>query len=56
MLAMVIGAAFCCVPLAVLFGQFVPPRRPPQQWAANDNFSPQERLPLGRIFNPIVPL
>jgi hypothetical protein len=43
MLTMVIGAAFCCVPLAVLFERFAPPRRLPQPWAANDNFSLQER-------------
>lgn len=50
MLAMVIGAAFCCVPLAVLVAQFIPARRPSQPCAANDNFSPQERLPAHRHF------
>lgn len=44
MLTMVIGAAFCSVSLAALFGSFVPPRRLPQQRAANDNVSLQERL------------
>jgi hypothetical protein len=55
MLTMVIGAAFCCVPLAVLLGQFIPARRPSQQCAANDNFSSQERSPPGRIFNLVTP-
>ena len=55
MLTMVIGIAFCCVPLAVLFGQFIPARRPSQQCAANDNFSPQDRLPVGRILSPATP-
>jgi len=43
MLTMVIGAAFCCVPLAVLFERFAPARRLPQQWAANDNLRLHER-------------
>jgi hypothetical protein len=48
MLTIVIGAVFCSAPLAVLFERFVPPRRLPQQWAANDNFTRRERLPNGR--------
>lgn len=44
MLTMVIGLVFCCVPLAVLFERFVPPRRLPQRSTANDNFILQERL------------
>jgi len=43
MLTMVIGAAFCCVPPAVLIERFAPARRLPQQWAANDNFPHRER-------------
>lgn len=43
MLTMAIGAAFCCVPLAVLFERFVPARKQPQPWAANDNLRLHER-------------
>jgi hypothetical protein len=57
MLVVVIGAVFCCVPLAVFLEavfleQFIPARRPSQQPAANDNFCSPERLPAVGLFSP----
>jgi hypothetical protein len=58
MLVVVIGAVFCCVPLAVFLDQFIPARRPSQQDAAqdaaNDNFSSPERMPAAGLFSPVT--
>ena len=50
MLAMVIGAAFCSVPLAVLLVPLIPDRRPHH---ANDNFICRRRLVDGQNVIPL---